>query len=400
MGDTADIVDAGEVVGVLSLRELGGLLVRGRAAIDAAEAGWLAQLAEFDRRGGWALDGHRDCAGWLAQHCGMAPSTAKDRVRVAHELRRRPMVAAAFAQGGLSYAKVKVLTRMTNLSDDTDEVVVTAAAAGTVADVERMYRHWKLHGEQDTLPAQRAYATRGVQTLSRYDGVATIEVRLRVDDEQRLVAVLDTLVGSQAVDKAPRGALSTDPPTWTQRRADALVDVIEAGLAHINNDSDVDADATTVHVMCDYDVLVQRATGSAELDGGIPISGEAARRLACDAGLVRIITRGASEILDVGRKTRHWTTAQRRAIRYRFGGRCAFPACGRRITQIHHSDPWGSDGETNLDSGIPVCSHHHHLVHEGQWTVAYDPHQRAAIFTSPTNQRVIAPTPGALDLAA
>jgi hypothetical protein len=126
-------------------------------------------------------------------------------------------------------------------------------------------------------------------------------VRVAVEDEQRLLQVLDTVIGAEAVDKAPRGALSTDAPTWIQRRADALMDVLEAGLAHLQAGREVDAEAAMVNVMCDYDVLVERARGSAELDGGIPVSGEVARRLACDAGLVRIVTRGASEILDVGR---------------------------------------------------------------------------------------------------
>jgi hypothetical protein len=243
-----------------------------------------------------------------------------------------------------------------------------------------------------------------VRTIQRSNGIATIEVRVAEEDEQRIMRILDAGITitttTVAVDESPVESCPQVAPTWTQRRARALLDVLEAGVAHMSNDSEVDPEAVMVHVLCDYDTLVERANRPAELDGGIPISGEAARRLACDAGLVRIITRGASEILDVGRKTRQWTTAQRRAIRCRFGGRCAFPACGRRITQIHHTHPWGSDGETNLDSGVPVCSHHHHLVHEGQWTVAYDPHQRAAIFTSPTNQRVTAPTPGALNLAA
>ena len=79
---------------------------------------------------------------------------------------------------------------------------------------------------------------------------------------------------------------------------------------------------------------------------------------------------------------------------------CAFPGCDYRITQIHHCDPWGNDGETNLDCGVPVCHHHHVLVHEGKWTVSYDPAQRAAIFTDPNKQTTIAPIPGTLKLAA
>ena len=49
----------------------------------------------------------------------------------------------------------------------------------------------------------------------------------------------------------------------------------------------VDLESTMVNVMCECDVLVERAPGSAQLDGGYPVTGETARQLACDAGLVR-----------------------------------------------------------------------------------------------------------------
>jgi hypothetical protein len=52
------------------------------------------------------------------------------------------------------------------------------------------------------------------------------------------------------------------------------------------------------------------------------------------------------------------------------------------------------------DCGVPVCRHHHRLVHEGNWTVGYDPTTRAAVFNSPTEHQVIAGTPGALKLVA
>ena len=196
--------------------------------------------------------------------------------------------------------------------------------------------------------------------------------------------------------EAPMGAF----PTWAQRRVDALGQLLEAGLAWLQAGYPLDVDRAVVNALCDVDVLAQRARGTAELEGGFPISAETARRLACEAGLARIITRGASEVLDVGRKTRQWTTAQRRAIAYRWGGRCGFLGCGYRITEIHHCNPWGHEGETNLDCGVPLCKFHHHLVHEGHWNVSYDPNQRAAIFTSPHGDVVIAPTPGALKWAA
>ena len=110
------------------------------------------------------------------------------------------------------------------------------------------------------------------------------------------------------------------------------------------------------------------------------------RRLACDGGLHRIVTRGPSEILDVGRKTRHWSVAQRRAIKARHGHRCGFPDCGRRIFQIHHILWWENDGETCIDNGIPLCLHHHHLVHEGGWNIQYEPATGVTTFTGPAGQ--------------
>ena len=389
-------------IGSLSTRELGGFLIAKRVLIDTAEAEWLDLLVEFDRRCGFVIDGHRDSVCWLMDNCSMARSTAKDRLRVAYELQRRPLLKEALAEGKISYAKIKVLTRIRDMGDDCDRALLVVAAVGTVADTERLYQHYKLLRQQDQPPGDTSKWERcGMETVSRSNGIATIEVRVPVEDEQRFMQLVDSQVRSDTkdpVDKAP--VEPAERLTWTQRRALAMLDLIDAGLAHLQAGTDVDIDQAVVNVMCEYDVLVEKAHGTAELDGGFPISGETACRLACDAGLVRIITRGASEVLDIGRKSRHWNRAQRRAIRFRWRGRCAFPGCGHRITQIHHCDPWGNDGETNLDCGVPVCRYHHNLVHEGGWTVSYNPTQRAAIFTSPNNHVVTAPTPGVLTWAA
>src|SRR5437667_5527013 len=78
-----------ESMDALSTRDLGGFLITNRAVIDAAESKWLQHLAEFDRRCGFAVDGHRDCVSWLIHKCGLARSTAKERLRIARELQHR-----------------------------------------------------------------------------------------------------------------------------------------------------------------------------------------------------------------------------------------------------------------------------------------------------------------------
>ena len=48
---------------------------------------------------------------------------------------------------------------------------------------------------------------------------------------------------------------------------------------------------------------------------------------------------------------------------------CAAPDCPVRFgdCDIHHLREWNQGGATNLENLIPLCSKHHHLIHEGQW---------------------------------
>ena len=89
---------------------------------------------------------------------------------------------------------------------------------------------------------------------------------------------------------------------------------------------------------------------------------ETARRLACDASVVRN-----------GRKTRTIPPALRR--RYARDRGCRFPGCeNRRFLDAHHVHHWARGGETTADNLVLLCRRHHRLVHEGGWHV--DPELR------------------------
>ena len=383
----------------MSFSDLGTSLVERRRRLDMQEAGWFAALVEFDRRGEWASDGHLSCVSWLVHFCGMARATAKEKLRVAWQLARRPLLAEAHAGGQLSYSKVRALTRVVDGSEETDRALLAAAAVGTAAQLEQLARHFELLADQEhPAEAMARFERRGVRRAGTWDGMATTEVVLPVEDDQRLHNMLDGYVErcrrgrAGPVEKVSAEAAVEARPrlSFSQARADALVDLLEAGLAHLEQGGLIDPEVAAIGVLCDYDTLCRYAPGTAQLGNGVPLSGEAARRLACDAGLCRIITRGKSEVLDVGRQTREWNRAQRRAIRYRHGGRCAFPGCDGTITQIHHCTPWADTGRTDLDAGVPVCWGHHRLVHEGGWAVHYDGPTGTTIFTAPDGHQVIA----------
>jgi hypothetical protein len=93
--------------------------------------------------------------------------------------------------------------------------------------------------------------------------------------------------------------------------------------------------------------------------------------LACDAGIIPAVLGGASEVLDLGRKQRTWTTAQRRAARLRDGG-CTWPRCQATLEScdLHHEQYWARDhGKTDLGNSLHICHFHHWLVHHTPWTI-------------------------------
>jgi hypothetical protein len=72
----------------------------------------LVLVREFDDRFGWMKWSFKNCSEWLAWRCSLKPSTAREKVRTAHALRRLPSISKAFAEGRLSYSKVRALTRV------------------------------------------------------------------------------------------------------------------------------------------------------------------------------------------------------------------------------------------------------------------------------------------------
>ncbi|GAB5077943.1 HNH endonuclease signature motif containing protein [Arthrobacter sp. AD-310] len=101
-----------------------------------------------------------------------------------------------------------------------------------------------------------------------------------------------------------------------------------------------------------------------------PIAAATLRKLACDADIIPAILGTNGEILDLGRKTRLFTPAQRLALTARDQG-CAFPNCTAPAPwcEAHHITYWSHGGDTSINNGVLLCSHHHHLIHKEQWTI-------------------------------
>jgi 5-methylcytosine-specific restriction endonuclease McrA len=105
------------------------------------------------------------------------------------------------------------------------------------------------------------------------------------------------------------------------------------------------------------------------LEDGPALSPAAARALACRATVSWMLHDHDGTLLDAGRRHRRATAALRRAVRERDKGRCQFPGCQSRRTDIHHIIPWAKGGTTRLRGLILLCEAHHVIVHALGWLI-------------------------------
>jgi Domain of unknown function (DUF222)/HNH endonuclease len=346
----------------LNLRTLEAQITELAGHLNAGEHRFLTLIAEFDRRCGWSDSATQSCAHWLNWKCGIDLGAAREKVRVAHALEKLPRISAAMARGELSYSKVRALTRVA--CEGTEEYLLSIAMHGTAQHVETLVRQYRRAQEAEELSREaRQHANRGLSYFYDDDGSLVLKGRLPAE-----VGVLLLKAIEAAVQSKPRPDVSAEtselPPTLAARRADALAVVAESFLAHGEEVlSGGDRHQIVVHV--EAQTLREECTGSCELEDGPAIPTETARRLACDASVIRILEDSQGQPLDVGRKTRTIPPAIRRALKARDRG-CRFPGCSNaRYVDGHHIHHWAKGGETKLDNLVSLCRFHHRSVHEG-----------------------------------
>lgn len=114
---------------------------------------------------------------------------------------------------------------------------------------------------------------------------------------------------------------------------------------------------------------------AASLDTGARISAGEARRLACKAGIIPVVLGGKSVVLDVGRKRRFHSEAQRIAMGVRDGG-CTASGCDASpgLCHAHHDVAWSKGGGTSVEQGRLLCSKHHTRIHDPVFQHSLDKH--------------------------
>jgi hypothetical protein len=130
------------------------------------------------------------------------------------------------------------------------------------------------------------------------------------------------------------------------------------------------------------------------LPDGTVLDAATIRRLACDAGIHRIVHQARSTILDYG-TTARTVPANLWAALVARDQHCRHPGCDRtpEYCQAHHVPAWEHGGPTSIETTILECTRHHHLVHQPGWHNKLLPDGTYQI-TNPTGQTFTTHPPG------
>lgn len=333
---------------------------------------WQARLvAEANRRELSRRHGCASPASWLVEQLGLSRAEAARRQQEAEAVTAASEVGEALARGEITPEHARIIGAM------------TAAEPGLPVDglLDDARRHDAGRFAGHARRRRRVHhADGGLSEFESQRAARSCSMWVRPDDGMIIIrAELDAMAGARPravlLAEAERlwradhpdhhGPVPAEARTNPQRLADALCNIFgrppTPGLA---------PETAEVLVSVTLDQLRGDHRQPAEVCGAGPIPAATARRVACEAAIIPVVLGGQGETLDLGRSRRLATRAQRRALRHRYNG-CGIHRCdvAWEWCQVHHIQPWNQGGRTDLEAMVPLCSTHHHLVHEGGWTL-------------------------------
>jgi len=362
----------------------------------------------------------RDIAAWLAPRVNADHGPTKALQLLAEAIEARwHRVGAALRCGACSLEQARVITKALDdlpaeevgpeLLGQAEAHLVAQAAHFTPQQLRRLgekileviapdaFEDQERKNLQDA--QRRANAATRLNFRKRGDGSTDIHARVPDSVAARLAAYLDAFTNPRKPDPTDptpadpaKGAGNgsgngsgdgsgdgpiTDPATGQRIPAErrrghafcALLEALDPDALPIHG-----GNATTLVVTIDWTHL-HTGTGGATLADGTRISAGEARRLACTAGIIPAVLGADSEVLDLGRLSRLFSAAQKRALGIahptcRAEG-CTIPA---KWCEAHHfTDPWCQGGRTDLADGKLLCNWHHHRAHDDTYDTLHLP---------------------------
>jgi len=337
----------------------GAAIIEESAQIDAIALRRARRVAAFDADREYEQYGCPNTVAFLKVRCNLSTSAAMEVMSVAQKLHALPAVEAAAERGQIGFQQAAVLAESADLLLERQEEILAKAEeldpSRLRVEVKRVAM--EVDAERMAREAEWAYRSRRLKVHTMADGRVRLEGLLDSEGGVVVKTALEAALGPRAKDEIRSTA---------QRWADGLVDVARRAL-------DGRQFGTTGRQVPHVNVVVDGATGAAEIVGLGPIQKETLQRLLCDCALS----------VNGGREVRTFSAPQRRAVAGR-RRHCHFPACDRPAewTDGHHLEYWRHGGETTAGNGALLCGFHHRLVHEGGWRLLRENEQLVAIAPS------------------
>jgi hypothetical protein len=429
-------VAVGEQWGVADLAAAGDdELLALSSSIEQARRGLEARhvrvLTEIERRALHTIDGHRGIEAWGRAVHRWTYAEAKSKGALIKLGRAAPDVLDRLQSGQLGVAQAHLLAstfvrpRIGALLLDVLPTLLDAAAQMSWADFDQHVTNWRLLADQDGADPERSMRHRAA-TLSRSDYGFSFHANGPAIDAAELAAVLKLYEQAQwdadwAWTKAEYGQGAVPglmPRTVQQRRYDAFIAILRDAVATPAGST---PNEPLVNLMLDdltFDETITTLFGGTNCDGTGTGSGcdgdgptsptdpnhrrrtsavrDPMRRcsqttdghfvppvdivLAALRGQIRrVVTDHRGVVLDLGRRRRLFTGANRQAVLLS-ATRCTHPGClvAAESSQADHLTAFSHGGHTKTCDAGPACGHHNRwrytsgattvLDDQGHWT--------------------------------
>jgi hypothetical protein len=336
--------------------------------------------------------GARDAGAWLAHQAHLDRGPARRDAELASALAEQwTRLEAALAAGAVNVAQARVCVEvLSELPADLDATILDAVEEQLVVLAEQWApRDLKVLGrkileaidpkvaeaheaKQLTEEERRAHEATSLRLHRLGGGTTRIVANLPDHVANRLATYLDAFTSPRQHSDPPVSSAESRGPAHVQRghAFAALLEHLDADKLPAHG-----GDATTIIITIGLAELRARLAAGTVIGHDVDrLSAAETRRLACNADLIPAVLGTNGEVLDLGRSSRLFTRAQRKALRIR-DQRCRAEGCGAPVawTEAHHKNPWAHGGPTDLTNGICLCSFHHHRCHDDTYTHEYLP---------------------------
>lgn len=356
-GELRELADAIES---LSLPVATDVLAEALSIADRFHAKTARLAGEVDAAGLWELDGATSLTAWCRQYAGMTNAAASSLSKVARRIHHLPVTAAAWESGALTGGQVEVI--VANITDrtldrfgETEAQIVPSLEGLAILETVTTVQAWRQRIDAELDEVEPSEPEQTFHLSKTLDGRRELRGSFNADDG----AVLET---------ALRLAMTDDDEgeerNPAQRRADAEVAIHQFFLDHQRA---ARGGRRRPHV----DIIVKVEPGggvTGELLDGTLLPASSVHRYLCDCAAHRVVTDGASAILDYGRATRTVPVDLFNALVLR-DRHCRTYGCDRppEWCDAHHVWAWEEGGPTSLDNLVLKCRRHHTQGHKPGW---------------------------------